>query len=156
MFRSSGLALVVVALAGLAGCASSGGSSGSGTSRSGSVTNSFDEMTSTQIAAWAATSKYPQSPPVKKMDVTVIVYKDKNFIKVYNLSGVPIRNAKLWVNKTFVAKVDAVAPQTNLVINTDRLYDGVGNVFSKQTLEATTVQLEMDGGLYDLLGPVAE
>ncbi len=55
-----------------------------------------------------------------------------------------------------VAKVNAVAPQTNLVINTERLYDGVGNVFSKQQLEVTTVQLQTEDGLYDLLGPVAE
>ncbi len=90
------------------------------------------------------------------MDVTVIVNQGKNTIKVYNLSGEPLRNSKLWVNKTFVAKVDAVAPQTNLVINTDRLYDGVGNVFAKQKLEVTTVQLQTEDGLYDLLGPVAE
>jgi|GEM_PF-2245049 len=151
MFRSRVSVSLALTLFALAGCAGSPNRTpGSGTSAS------FDEMTPTQIAAWSATSKYPQSSPVKKMDVTVIVNQDKNTIKVYNLSGAPLRNSKLWVNKTFVAKVDAVAPQTNLVINTERLYDSVGNVFSKQKLEVTTVQLETDGALFDLLGPVAE
>ncbi len=151
MFRSAATASFTLGLFLLTGCSSS-----PGRSTAGAASASFDEMTPTQIAAWSATSKYPTTTPLKMMDVTVIVNQSKNTIKVYNLSGTPLRNSKLWVNKTFVAKVDAVAPQTNLVINTERLYDGVGNVFSKQQREVTTVQLQTEDGLYDLLGPVAE
>jgi len=150
MFRSVIVSSVVLTLGLLAGCASSSKST------AGAASASFDEMTPTQIAAWSATSRYPQTAPMKKNDVTIIVNQGKNTIKLYNLSGTPLRNSKLWVNKTFVAKVDAVAPQTNMVINTERLYDGVGNVFSKQKLEVTSVQLQTEEGLYDLLGPVEE
>lgn len=153
MLRSIFAASLMIAVAGLSGCAANGGKGGS----SGSSTASFDEMTPTQIAAWSATSKYPTTAASsKRLDVFVVVNQSKNVIKAYNTGGEPIRNAKLWVNKTFVAKIDGIAPSAPVLIKTDRLYDSIGNVFAKQTLEVSAVQLEIDGVLHEVHGPVSE
>lgn len=150
MLRAITTASILVAVAGLSGCVGSGG-------RGSSASTSFDEMTPTQIAAWSATSKYPEANGTpRRMDVAVIVNKDQKTIKVYNFTGEAVRNAKLWVNKTFVAQIDGIAPGSKVLVRTDRLYDGVGNAFAKQKLEVSAVQLQTEQGLFDLHGPASE
>lgn len=117
-------------------------------------------MTDTQLAAWSATSKYPgsQSGGVapRQIPLSVIVDKGDREIKVYNFTGEPVRDAKLWVNRTFVAKIDGIAPQGRAVVKTDRFYDSLGNPFSKLNQEVSSVQLETADGLFDLQGPATE
>ena len=139
--------LALGAAAALAGCAGGGG---------GEFGTGGRPLTDTQLAAWSARSEYPaQAQPSNELRAAAIVTRDKNTIKVYNFSDQPIRNAKLWVNKSYVTQVD-IAPMGKAVIRTDRFFNGLGNSFASQKQEVSQVQLETADAFYELMGPATE
>ena len=115
------------------------------------------DMTPTQLAAFAATAKYPDTQPSTGLKVAAIVNRDKGTIKVYNFNGQPIHNAKVWVNKAYVAKIDGIAPQNKATVEVDKLYGPFGNNFASQKdTPISNVQLQTDQGLFDVEGPAQE
>jgi hypothetical protein len=142
------LALAAAAL--VAGCSANG--------EFNPVGKSSTEMSQTELAAFAAKAEYPATRPTSDgLKVAAIVNRSDESIKVYNFGDRSITNSKVWVNRGFVAKVDAIPPQSHVTIKMDRLFGPFGNTFSSQkdTL-ATLVQLQTDDGLYTLMGPVQE
>jgi hypothetical protein len=142
--------LLLLALTSVAGCSATGEFNpvGQGADK---------EMTPTQLAAFAATAKYPETQPSNGLRVAAIVNRDKGTIKVYNFSGQPIHNARVWVNKAYVAKIDGIAPQNKASVDVDKLYGPFGNNFASQKdTPISSVQLQTDEGLFDVQGPAQE
>lgn len=138
------------ALAAVAGCSASG--------EFNPVGKSADQMTPTQLAAFAATSKYPDTQPAATdLRAAAIVNRGAGTVKVYNFTDRPITNARVWVNKGFVAKIDGIAPQQKVTVTTDKLYGPFGNTFASQKdAPISLIQLQTDDGLYTLQGPAQE
>jgi hypothetical protein len=149
-FKTLGVGSVLAAFATLAGCSADAGFN--------PVGKSSEEMTPTQLAAYAATSKYPtEAQPSSDLRAAAIVNRDKGTIKIYNFSDRPIHAARVWVNKAFVAKIDGIAPQQKVTISTDKMYGPFGNTFADQKdTPIGTVQLQTDEGLFNLQGPAQE
>jgi hypothetical protein len=150
MLRRTLVLLALAAAASVAGCSANGEFNpvGQGAEK---------EMTPTQLAAFAATAKYPDTQPLNGLKVAAIVNRDKGTIKIYNFSGQPIHNARVWINKAYVAKIDGVAPQNKATVEVDKLYGPFGNNFASQKdTPISSVQLQTDEGLFDVEGPAQE
>jgi hypothetical protein len=114
-------------------------------------------MTSPQLAAWAARADYPTTAPAgDELKMAAIVDKADKTIKLYNFTGQPIRDSKLWVNRAFVTRIDGIPPRSKAEVKYDRLYDGLGNTFESHKQDVSMVQLEFDGKVHDTLGPATE
>jgi hypothetical protein len=141
--------LALLALASLSGCAANG--------EFNPVGKHSAEMTPTQLAAWSAEAKYPANlKPGDDLRAAAIVSKDKGTIKIYNFTDQPVRDGRVWVNRSFVAKVDGIAPQSKVTIRTDQLYDGLGNTLASQKQDVGSVQLQSADRLFNLEGPALE
>lgn len=132
---------MAAAAAGLTGCASTD-------------SGRAEEMGPTQLAAYSARAQFPTTQPQDMLRTAAIINKDH--IKIYNLSTQPIGDAKVWVNRSFVYHIPGIAPQSKVVIDTDQLYDSLGNSLAKQKAEVSTVQLQTADGFYNVLGPAME
>lgn len=142
--------MVLLALAAVAGCSAVGDFNpvGQGAEK---------DMTPTQLAAFAATAKYPDTQPSSALKVAAIINHEKGTIKVYNFTGQAVHNAKVWVNKAYVAKIDGIAPQNKATVDLDKLYGPFGNNFASQKdTPISSVQLQTDEGLFDVEGPAQE
>jgi hypothetical protein len=141
--------LALLAVTTLVGCAANG--------EFNPVGRKSEEMTPTQLAAFAANSKYPADLQASnEARVGAVVSADKGTIKVFNFSERPIVNARVWVNKGYVAKVDGIPPQSKVTIATDKLYGPFGNTFASQEKTVSSVQVQTDEGLFNLMGPVQD
>ncbi len=121
------------------------------------VVQNTKTMRSPQLAAWAARAEYPTTAPAgEELKMAAIVDKADKTVKLYNFTGQPIRDSKLWVNRAFVARIDGIPPRSKAEVKFDRLYDGLGNTFAAHKQDVSMVQVEFDGRVHDTLGPATE
>ena len=139
--------IALAAVASLAGC-SANAQLGNSTSR---------PTTPTQLAAYAGRAEYPRESRARdELRAAAIVSRDKGAIKIYNFEDQPLRDMDVWVNGSFVHRVDGIAPGTSVAVRTRDLYDAMGNPFSAQNEEVSRVEIRTMEGLYRVMGPAAE
>jgi hypothetical protein len=149
IFRPLGLTTLCLFAASLTGCAAS--------AEFNPVAQNSKSMTDPQLAAWAARADYPSTQPNGgELKMATIVDKGDKTIKVYNFTTEPVRDAKLWVNRAFVSRIDGIPPLSKASVRYDRLYDGLGNTFESHKADVSLVQIEIDGRVHDMLGPATE
>lgn len=135
----------------LAGCAAGGKSAASTSTDGTNIPN-----TPTELAAYAGNARFPQTQPTNDLTVAAIVSRDKKQLKLYNFGKQAIRNVDVWVNGSFVKRIGGIAPQSNVVINTTEIYNGLGHTLASRGEEVSRVQLDDAGRLYNLMGPASE
>ncbi len=119
--------------------------------------NTPEKTRATQLAAYAGNARFPRDLEIKKnLPAAAIVSRDKGTLKIYNFSGDPLRDVRIWVNGAYVQRVDGIAPQTSVVLHTNELYNALGQTLAGQNESVSRVQLETRENLYDLWGPAAE
>ena len=92
----------LLAMGCMVGCASQSGMN------SGKVT--AQEQTPTELAAYAGHATYPTTLPASQdLRAAAIVGPGKKYIKIYNFSTEPVRDADIWVNGAFVQHIDGIA-----------------------------------------------
>jgi hypothetical protein len=133
----------------LTGCA------GSGTAKS-STDGANIPNTPTELAAYAGNARFPQTQPVVEQTIAAIVSRDKKTLKLYNFGKQPIRNVDVWVNGSFVKRIGGIAPQSNVVISTDEIYNGLGHTLASRGEEVSRVQLADSVRLTTVMGPASE
>ena len=147
--RPLGLLTLCVFAGSMAGCA--------GRAEFNPVGQNTKTMSPPQLAAWAAKADYPQeAQPGEDLKMAAIVDKADNTIKLYNFTGQPLRDSKLWVNRAFVTRIDGIPSLSKAEVKYDRLYDGLGNTFASHKTDVSLVQVEIDGKLHNTLGPATE
>lgn len=131
--------VVLMALVGVSGCAA------------------FDKSnsTDTQYAALAARSKIPAEAS-DTLQATALIDRKANTIRILNPTDRSIRDAKVWVNQNFVTPVDNIPSHGLVTLQRGEFYDSSGRPLTRSDTTANTVQLEEDGKLFNLLGPVFE
>lgn len=144
ILRSASAAIIVGGLF-LAGC-----------STSAEVSNPFDENTSSeaQLAAFAASSQFPNQEASNDLTATALVHRDTGMIQIINASNKPLTNAKVWVNGQFVTKVNSIPANGSVRIPRSQFYDQTGRTLSGTNTTAQRIQLQTSDNLYNLQGPV--
>ncbi len=144
--------LAVLAIAGLTGCASDGGFAGFGDSRERTEQRA-------QMAAFAASeeNQYPDNVNVSEdLAVAGIVNQKDNTIRIFNFSDQTLRNAKLWINQSFVYRIDNVPANSSTRVPFSGLYNSDGRTFTDVRAPITSIQLQVDDTMYRVQGPAYE
>lgn len=151
-------AMAVILMAVLFGCAGGGRnrSSSSATGTTGPTDPPAEAMSDTQLAAHAGNAKFPKVRPTDDRRIAAIVSRDRKNIKLYNFEGAPIRAVNVWVNGSYVQPIQGIPGQSRTVIRTDKLFNGLGNTFASRAEEVSTVQLETQDGVFNVMGPATE
>lgn len=147
MFRHT---LAALAVAGLTGCAASVEPVGFG---------NRDQTPSAQMAAYAAAqeNQYPQNVELSDdLAVAAVVNRDGKTLRIYNFSNQPLRDTKLWINETFVHRLDSVPANASIRVGFGELYDSYGHPFSQAQAPITSVQLQSGDDVYRVQGPAFE
>jgi len=141
LYRS--LALLLVAC--LAGCA--GRIAGAGEN---------EPTEEAQLAARAASTPYPTNLRASNnWRAAALVDRRTNSIRVINFENRPLRDADVWVNHSFVHHVGTIPPNGYVVLSRNGFYDASGNSLANVNTSVVQAQVQTEGNLYDLQGPIA-
>jgi hypothetical protein len=121
-----------------------------GCSASGDLGNPFSgSEQNAQLAAYAASSKYPTQQSSAALPVTALVDKDHNDIELLNTGDKPMTNAKVWVNGSFVTPLATLPAHGTVKISHEKFYDATGHSLAKMSnVGITKVELQTDNTLY--------
>jgi hypothetical protein len=103
-----------------------------------------------QLAAYAATAKYPDSKPSNDMRAAALINPKDSEIKVVNFGDAPLRNVNVWVNGTFVHNVAIIPAHGAATVARDNFFDGRGDNMSKLNVTASRVELQSGDQLFNL------
>lgn len=96
-------------------------------------------------AAFAASATYPQQQPSTDLPALALIDRDDGTIRILNPTDQAIRDANVWVNGNFVARVDSIPPHGGVTLRREVFYNPAGRSLSDLTTPATTVQLDSSG-----------
>ncbi len=139
MFRKS---LASLALASVVGCSAS-------SNFQPFASNGPDERA--QAAAYAASSKYPEEMKVSEDFKAIALIHPKNeSVKIVNYSDEAIRNASVWINRSFVYKAGTIPSHGSIVVDREQFYDASGETMQKLNAAANRVEIQVGEHLYRL------
>jgi hypothetical protein len=107
-----------------------------------------------QLAAYAATAKYPADAQAKD-NLNVAVLNRDDSIRLINFNKEPVRNVNVWINAMFVHRVELIPAMGSITLDKSVFYDGTGRPFNKAQTSPMRVTLQQgDNDLFSTLGPV--
>jgi hypothetical protein len=104
-----------------------------------------------QLAAFAATAKYPSDlRPSNDINAAALVNPKNDAIKIVNTSDQPMRDVNVWVNGTFVHKVNVIPPHGAASMDRSDFFDASGQNMTKLNAGVSRVELQSGDHLYSL------
>lgn len=146
MYRIGILSVAALLAVFAVGCAASGENS----------KTTAQAPTDTELAAYAARTKYPDLQPTDDLRVAALISPDRSSVKIYNFTNQPLPNVDVWVNKAWLQHVDGIGANGSVIIKTADLYNAFGKTFASQSEPLTKVQLKIGDHFYNTMGPVAQ
>lgn len=137
--------LIVLAGTSLIGCSAS-------LTPSGSASNS--EMGEAQLAAYAASTPYPDKSASDDLKLSAMVDRNDKSIQLANYSDKTLTDAKVWVNQTYLYKVSAIPAHGYTTLSTADFYNGSGQLLSQLSNPINRVEVQTGDDLYSVMGPV--
>ncbi len=139
------LAVAVVAIA-LAGCTSN------------VQTNNPGPSDDAHLAAFAANTNYPTTQPQidqSKLTVGALIPPNSDSIQIVNYSDQAVNPSNVWINGAYVQHVETIPPHGVIALKKSDFYSKSGDVLTSSGVTINQVQIEVDGQLYNALGPVS-
>jgi hypothetical protein len=109
-----------------------------------------------QLAAYAATARYPDAKPSSDIKAAVLINPRSNTVKVVNFSDEAIRDVNVWVNGSFVHRVGIIPSHGSVVLDREQFYDAAGENMSKVNSTPNRVDLQAGDHLYRLGNVISE
>ena len=135
-------ALAGLVLATMAGCSSSGGI------KMPFASKGEDRP---QLAAYAASTHYPGDvKPSSDAKVAALISPKCDSLRVVNFQDQPIRDANVWINRTFVHKVSTIPPHGSVDLSSKQFFDASGQEMSKLNSGISEVEMQVGNQLYAL------
>jgi len=105
-----------------------------------------------QLAAYAASTPYPHDTKIEESHrAAALIDPKSDTVEVLNFSDQPMRDVNVWVNGTFVRKVDVIAPHGTRTVTANQLYDASGHTLAALKSTPTKVELQADDRLWGLM-----
>jgi hypothetical protein len=103
-----------------------------------------------------ATNRYPSDLTASdQLHVTALVDHDGNGLRVANASDKDIRDAKIWLDGSYFARVSSIPTRTTVTVDRKSFVNESGN--SPTSLKGVkSIQVQMSDGLYNVQGPVMD
>jgi hypothetical protein len=112
-----------------------------------------------QAITAAATAKYP-GEAIKSEDVQLaaINYPEKHMIEVHNLGTQSITSPTVWVNGTFMSRVDSIPPKSFVAVKYGELLEAgpAANDLRRLKEPVAKVEIQTDKGLFSVQGPTVK
>src|SRR5580704_5802169 len=105
------IALAVLSVGGLVACS----------------TSNSPPQPDVQLAAYAASTNYPSAQPQMAKDVGVVLAPNSKVLRILNFSQNAINNSEIWLNGTYVYKVDTIAGDGYVKLYESNFYDHSGH-----------------------------
>jgi hypothetical protein len=112
-----------------------------------------------QLAAYAASeeNQFPRDAEASgDFHAAAVVNRDDGTIRIFNYTNEPINNAKLWVNQSYVRRLDAIPANGSKRVSFSELYNSKAQTFTAAKAPITSVQLQTGDRLHNVLGPAYE
>ena len=112
-----------------------------------------------RLAAFAARDEnaFPTTAPTSDdLRAAAIVDRTSGSLQVYNFTNQPITDAKVWVNGSYVYRIDRIPAMGSVTLNRGQFYNQRGNAFSRDKTPIKNVQLQRGEEVFNLQGPVYE
>lgn len=109
-----------------------------------------------QAISEAAVAKYPGNPTTSRdMVVAAVNYPEKNILEIHNLGNQSIPASTVWVNGTFMTRIDGIAPKSVATIKHSTLLEAgpATNDLKALNQPVAKVEIQTDRGLYTVQGP---
>ena len=151
--------LTLVGLIAIAGCGSEGGGTWGGASNATTARSDDPGLGTsdrTRLAAFAASSKYPDGQASDDMRITAVVDRRAGMIRILNPTSDAATNDSVWVNRNFVTRVDRIPAMGMVELDMDRFYNAQGQSLPDVNTTVREVQIQRGDKLHNLLGPVFE
>jgi hypothetical protein len=104
-----------------------------------------------QLAAYAATAKYPSDlRPSSDIHAAALVNPKNDAIKIVNTSDQPMRDVNVWLNGTFVHRVNVIPPHGAASLDRSEFFDTGGQNMTKLNAGVSRVELQSGDHLYSL------
>jgi hypothetical protein len=132
MIRTS---LAALALATMVGCSAS------------SNLNPFaaSKQEQAQMAAYAASAQYPTNTKAEEgRRAAAVIDAKSDSVEVMNFSDEPMRDVNVWVNGSFVHKLDVIPSHGTRTVTAGQFYDASGRTMA--SLKATPNRVDLQNG----------
>jgi hypothetical protein len=142
----------------MAGCTNSQGlGENSNPPRSPAVSSNSRADADARMAAWAATSDYPSDAKASNdLKAMALVDRASNTIRILNASDRAMHDARVWVNGSFVGRLDNLPPNGSATLQGSNFFDRTGSRLSEMSSTIKSVQLQVGNDVYNVMGPVFE
>lgn len=109
-----------------------------------------------QAISEAAVSRYPGNPTTSRdVQVAAVNYPGKNELEIHNLGNQSIPSSIVWVNGTFMTRIEGIAPKGIATVRHSQLLEAgpATNDLKALNQPVAKVELQTDRGLYSVQGP---
>ncbi len=104
-----------------------------------------------QLAAYAAATHYTGDvKPSTDLKAAALISPKGDSVKIVNFDDQPIRDANVWINRTFVHKVATIAPHASVDLDRKEFFDASGQDMAKLNSVIHEVELQAGDRLYRL------
>ena len=104
-----------------------------------------------QLAAYAASTHYPGDvKPSSDGKIAALVSPKGDSLRIVNFQDQPIRDANVWINRTFVHKVMTIPPHGSVELSRKQLFDASGQDMAKLNSAIHDVELQAGDRLFAL------
>ncbi|HEX4055981.1 MAG TPA: hypothetical protein VHX86_17085 [Tepidisphaeraceae bacterium] len=110
-----------------------------------------------KLAAYAGSVGYPSD--VKTEESTTMgtaVDSDEKAIRIFNFGENELDGADIWINGSFVYKIDSLPGKSHVKLRLADFYDHDGHSFADTSATVTRVQIHAGDRLWTLLGPITQ
>jgi hypothetical protein len=114
-----------------------------------------EQQPTQKLAAYAASVSFPGD--VKTEDskmVGAVVQPNSKVVRIYNFGQNELDGSDVWLNGSFVYKVDSIPGMGNVSLNMSNFYDHDGHAFADTNATVTQVQIHAGDRVWKLLGPI--
>jgi hypothetical protein len=115
-----------------------------------------NSMPSERLAAYAASTQYPNTQAQRAGDIGVIVEPSSKMIRILNFGQKAVNDSEIWLNGTFVYRVDTIPGEGYISLREADFFDHSGHSFADTEATPTKIELRNGDHVWTLLGPIVQ
>jgi len=122
----------------------------------GCMTTTDTPAPSEHLAAYAASTNYPSVKAEQSTEVGVTIEPSSKTLRVLNFGQKSIDNCEVWLNGTFVYKVDTIPGDGYVTLREADFYDRFGHSYADTQSTPSRIELRYGDHLWTMLGPIVQ
>ena len=108
------------------------------------------------LAAFAASTPYPTNLKTENAhNIGAVVDPTSRVIRIFNFGSMPLSGVNVWVDSSYVYKLDQLPANSFVNTNMSDYFDHSGDAMGPSTT-VSTVQIQTPDHLWTLLGPIVQ